>query len=100
MPIEKVQESLVQQQLHNEQVKKNIAHIERLTAEQSLTQLIESLKQWQESPVLNITNTLFWSVIILSSLVICILVFIPLPAWLWLFPIALLFFGFYKKENT
>lgn len=101
MPIDKVQQSFLQQQLHNEQVKQNIHHIEQLSQQHNSEQLIQKLQQWHHAPPsLTVTNTLFWT--LLSSAIVLALIFIgfALPFYLLIVPLALLIFAFVKKENN
>lgn len=101
MPKDKIQQSFIQQQLHNETVKDNIQTIYQLAENHSSQELIQMLHQWSKTPpVLTVTNTLFWTLIgaAIGVGVLCLL--IGLPLWAFILPIGILVFAFIKKENN
>lgn len=101
MPTDKIQQSFIQQQLHNETVKQNIQNIYQLAEQQNSQQLIQSLHQWSKTPpVLSVTNTLFWTLIGVAFVVGILCILIGMPIWALILPNGILIFAFIKKENN
>lgn len=101
MPIDKVQQSFLQQKLHNQQVRQNISHIEQLRQQHNGEQLIQKLQQWHHSPPsLTVTNTLFWTLLSSAVVVALLVVLFALPLYLLIMPAALMIFACVKKENN